>query len=159
MRNTLTVLSSLALALSVSAFANDNANKNANMNTSTPSIQQIVTSPSNYVGKTLTLNGKIDRVLPNGDFIMKAADSNQSILVFTVKGSQKPKGATNQQAGTFAPPLQENQKVQVKGKVDELVVTNEYDVLNMKKNREQMSMVQTSTPVLLVRPADVKTQG
>lgn len=160
MRKTASIFGVIALATSLSAFAADSSSDKSakSSETSAPSIQQVVQNPSSYVGKTLTLSGKVDRVLPSGDFIMKAADSDQGILVFTVKGSQKSQ-ASNQQAGTSGTQLKENQKVEVKGKVNQLVVTNEYDVVNLKKDREKMSMVQTSTPVLLARPADVKAQG
>jgi hypothetical protein len=90
---------------------------------------------------------------------MKDQTSNQSILVFTVKSGAKTAAGANQQAGTAAMQLKPDQTVQVKGKLDELVVTNEYDVFNYKKNRENVDVTQTNTPVLLVRPSDIKKQG
>lgn len=110
-----------------------------------------------YLGKRVALTGQVDRVLGNGGYIISDSnntkDSSHRILIFT---STPPKQTnTKQQAGVAAPNLKEGDTVQLNGKVEEFMVSNEVDTFAPKTDTETINEAATAVPVLIVQPSDV----
>jgi hypothetical protein len=144
--------------------ATNNMTNNTTNNTTTSSIQSVINNPNDYLKKTVTLDGKVDRVIDSGSFVIRSnTDPSQRILVMTAVPTQNGVNTnTNQKAGVASgntaptlPTLKDKQNVQVTGKFDVLVAKAETDSYNPNQNSASFSEMTTNTPVLVVQPNQI----
>jgi uncharacterized protein YdeI (BOF family) len=108
-----------------------------------------------YLGKQVSLNGQIDRVLGNGSYIFKDSDKSKSsthrVLVLT---STSPMNDQNkkQQAGIAPTKMKEGDSVQLSGKVEEFVASSEVDSFTPKSDTETFSDSSVAIPVVIIQP-------
>lgn len=162
---TLSIGSAALFALaSASAFAHPQAQKNV-------SAQDLNQNFNQYIGKQVAFNGKIDRVLGNGAYIVQdtstpstgGQQSAHRILVLTssnsMSNSMKTKDTDKQQSGTVASNWKEGDSIKLQGKVEQFNVSSEVDVLSPKSNQEIVSESLVSMPVLVVKPGMLQSSG
>lgn len=173
------ILCSAALTLSALAFADAGAPPASVRSSTTTTTTSSTAAPATVVsaktlnlgsskllGKRVLFNGKVDRILGPGAYIMTDASGpnkpSHRILVLTAgQGMAVPSAGGNgkhQQAGTASSSFKEGQKVQVQGKVEELHVTNEVERFSPRTDRETINETATRMPVLVTRAADIHTE-
>jgi uncharacterized protein YdeI (BOF family) len=158
-----TTLAALLSLATVPALANDSSSaaNTTGASQSDASIQKVLSNPSSYVGKQISLDGKVERILDANSFVLSSnGDSKQRILVVTRKaGDSSGKMKQDQQAGTVGNKLKDDQKVSLTGKVEMLTMTSEVDTINPQKDRATFSQVTTNTPIVVVEPGSIQGQG
>ena len=104
-------------------------------------IQSLNKQLNRYLGKQISLRGRVDQVLGNGGYIVedqsfrKGEESLHRILIYVPAlstdhtNSHKP----GQQAGRLALELKEGDHVQLRGKVERLKTNNEVDAFSPKE--------------------------
>ncbi len=126
-----------------------------------------------YLGKQVVLNGKVDRALGNGAYIVQDTQSSgkasdHRILVFTsapTPPAQAPAQngtdtkSSKQQAGMMPLSLKEGDKLQLQGKVEQFNMSNEVDTFSPKSDQETINASAMSVPVLVVQPSQIHPAG
>jgi hypothetical protein len=139
--------------LVASAFANPGAT------TTNPSITPDVVTAMNvnqqtdhYVGKQISLNGDIDRVLGPGAYIVTdrgtVSGPNHKVLVLTQGSGFAPGGAG--QPAIAGQVFREGDQVKIQGKVEQLVMNAETDTFSPKSDQETIQDTGTSMPVIVL---------
>jgi DNA/RNA endonuclease YhcR with UshA esterase domain len=159
----LSMLAGSALSISV-ALANDNQMSTQTINqTSSITAQDLNQNPGTYLGKQVTITGRVDRVLGNGSYVIadgkNTKDPSRRILIFTSasNGNSNANGKQNlkQQAGVAAVTLKEGDSVKLSGKVEEFNVSNEMDTFSPKSDVETINETAATTPVVVVQPGSI----
>lgn len=151
----------LAIATLVACFSSlsVHSENNNTQNSSQPQvqmIQNILNHPNHFLGKKITLNGKVERVLDPRTFVMSAnEDSSRRILVVTATPRIY---RADQQPGLLGPPLQDDEKVQVTGNLQMLMVSTVADTLGPKKGQEPLEQITTRTPVVVIQSGTLHIQ-
>lgn len=127
------------------------------------SAQELNQGKPNLIGKQVIFNGKVDRVIGPGAYIMTDAkgpdNAAHRVLVLTsgqaLAGQQK---GQHQEAGMAAPTFKEGQKVQLQGKVEQLNVSNEVEQFSPKSHEETINETAASTPVIVAPVSSIHAQ-
>lgn len=127
------------------------------------SAQELNQGMPNLIGKQVIFNGKVDRVIGPGAYIMTDAkgpdNAAHRVLVLTsgqaLAGQKK---GQHQEAGVAAPTFKEGQKVQLQGKFEELNVSNEVDQFSPQSHEETVNQTAASTPVIVTPVSSIHAQ-
>jgi hypothetical protein len=129
--------------------------------------QELNQDAASYMGKQVTLTGRVDRVLGNGSYIVSDGkmpkDPSHRILIFTsaakdrksIQNSQNNVNNAPQQAGVAALTLKEGDSIKLSGKVEGFKVNNEVDSFSPKTDVETVDETSVTTPVVVVQPGSI----
>jgi hypothetical protein len=123
--------------------------------------QQINQGTSTYLGKTVDLSGKVDRIISPGAFIVSDANGNNPshrILVLTSNPAQGTE-ASKQQAGTAGMVVTEGEQLKLSGKVEKFGIQSESESVNRSDTQEVIQTSSTTMPVLVIKPGDMHKAG
>jgi hypothetical protein len=144
------VITGSALAVSNPAPSHESSNV---------TVQELNQKANVFLGKQVTLNGQIDRILGSGAYVVADAkdtkDPLHRVLIFTVgpqKGNQNPK----QNGGTTGVHLKEGDSVKVSGTVEQFAMGSNSESYAPKSNSENIIETQSVTPVLVVQPGGIQ---
>jgi hypothetical protein len=123
--------------------------------------QELNQDAASYMGKQVTLTGRVDRVLGNGSYIVSDGkmpkDPSHRILIFTsaAKDRKSIQNSAPQQAGVAALTLKEGDSIKLSGKVEGFKVNNEVDSFSPKTDVETVDETSVTTPVVVVQPGSI----
>jgi DNA/RNA endonuclease YhcR with UshA esterase domain len=127
--------------------------------------QDLNQNPGTYLGKQVTITGRVDRVLGNGSYIIadgkNAKDPSRRILIFTSSPTtmQNPDASSTQnlqqQAGVAGTDLKEGDAIKLSGKVEEFNVSSEVDTFTPKSDVETIRETAATTPVVVIKPGQI----
>jgi hypothetical protein len=133
------------------------SNQNSDQTTGI-TAQELNQNPATYLGKQVTLTGRVDRDLGNGSYIISDAkstkDPSRRVLIFTSAPNNNNQD-TKQEAGIAAPRLKEGDSVKLNGKVEEFNVSSEVDSFSPKSDVETIHTAAVTTPVVVVQPGSI----
>jgi DNA/RNA endonuclease YhcR with UshA esterase domain len=129
--------------------------------------QELNQNSSAYVGKQVTLTGRVDRVLGNGSYIVSdgknTKDPTHRVLIFTsaaknqagVENSKNNTDSSRQQAGVAAVTFKEGDQIKLNGKVEQFNVSSEVDSFSPKTDVETIDQSAATTPIVVIQPGSM----
>jgi DNA/RNA endonuclease YhcR with UshA esterase domain len=152
----LTVASLFSVAIASAAIVQSNI-----------TAQELNQNSSAYVGKQVTLTGRVDRVLGNGSYIVSdgksTKDPSHRVLIFTsttknqvgIENSKNNTASSKQQAGVAAVTFKEGDQIKLNGKVEQFNVSSEVDSFSPKTDVETIDQSAVTTPVVVIQPGSM----
>jgi hypothetical protein len=129
--------------------------------------QELNHDSSAYLGKQITLTGRVDRVLGNGSYIVSdgksTKDPSHRVLIFTsttknqagIENSKNNTDSSRQQAGVAAITFKEGDQVRLNGKVEQFNINSEVDSFSPKTDIETIDQSASATPVVVIQPGSM----